>query len=207
MRVKDFIVVDTETTGLVPGEHEVVQLAALAYDCVTLKPYADGEFCSYLRPLHPEKAQAKALEVNGLSLDFLALQPHPAEVWKKFLTFLRQFNKTGNAFDAPLIAGKNIRNFDIPFINKLSELYSPKKGSQVLFDRRTQLELEDILYWWHEGRPGVLPDLKMDTLRERWHLSKANSHDALTDVRQTGELITRFLQIHREFYSSVVWPG
>lgn len=60
--------VDCETTGKEPGYHEIVQLAIQPLD-ENFQPY-EGllPFYTELKPDYPERAEKKALQVNGMSL-------------------------------------------------------------------------------------------------------------------------------------------
>lgn len=63
--------IDLETTGLTEGFHEIVQIA-IAPIGPDLQPHsAFKPFMRYVRPKFPERADAQALQTNGLSLDWL----------------------------------------------------------------------------------------------------------------------------------------
>lgn len=199
MNSLDIIVFDLETGGLSPDRHEAVSVAAVAYNARTLEPYpaeSGGEFNSLMRPLRPDRLEDEALRVNGLSRDELAAAPEQAVVWNQFVAWVGRYNRRGTASSAPIAAGKNIRNFDLHFVNRLCEAHCPKKGKTVLFNTRTQLELEDLMFLWYEN-DNTLPNMKMDTLRDHFGLSREGAHSALVDARQTGMLLMRFLKLHR----------
>jgi DNA polymerase III epsilon subunit-like protein len=204
----DLVVFDLETGGLDPAHHEAIQVAGKAYNARTLEPYPveqGGEFCSLMRPLHPERLTDAALKVNGKSRDELlgnpekGIEPAPDQgvVWNQFVAWVGKWNKKGSAYGAPIACGKNIRDFDLKFVAVLNQLHCKKKDKTVLFSRRTQLDLEDLIFLWFENSK-ELPDGKMDTLRDYFGMSREGAHDALVDVRQTGALLMRFLKLHRE---------
>jgi DNA polymerase III epsilon subunit-like protein len=199
-------VFDFETTGLSADTSEAIQVAGKAYDPRTLDPVpvADGgEFCSLMRPLRPERLGdpdvQKALAVNRKTPDELLLAPDQQVVWTEFVAWVNRFNPKRSPFGAPIACGKNIRNFDLKFVEVLNRLHLPKakRGKVLLFNDRQQVELEDLVFAWFEGSTD-LPNVKMDTLRDYFGLSREGAHDALTDVRQTGQLIMKFLKLHRE---------
>lgn len=203
MNQLDFIVFDLETGGLQSDFHEAIQVAGKAYDARTLEPYpieAGGEFCSLMKPLYPERLQDGALKVNGKTREELAKAPDQKVVWNAFVAWVNKFNKKRNTFGAPIACGKNIRNFDLKFVDVLNALHCPKKEKTLLFSTRLQVELEDQILQWFSGDP-ELPNMKMDTLREYFGLSTESAHDALEDTRQTGALIFRFMKLHRELRS------
>lgn len=199
MKMTPLLVLDVETTGLKPDYHEVVQLAAIVYDPVTLERVSaeeGGEFDSLLRPLHEDRIDEGALRVNKLTREQLREAPHPEAVWLSFLAFIKRHNVKGGPFSAPMACGKNIRRFDLPFLYNLSAKYSPKGEKQTLFHRE-QIDLEDIIrqwFWWN----AELPSMSLDTLRTYFGMSTASSHTARGDVIQTGEMIAYFMRLTRE---------
>lgn len=200
----NIVVFDFETGGLDPNFHEAIQIAGKAYKFATLEPYDDGEFVSLMKPLHPERLQEDALRVNKKTKDELLAAPDQGVVWNKFVEFVNKWNPKGNGYTAPIAAGKNIRKFDLRFAQVLTKLHCPKKEKTVLFSPKWDIDLEDFLLGWHYGNPD-LPDMKMDTVREYFGLSREGAHDALVDVRQTGTLIMRFLRMQRQYRPRVQW--
>ena len=78
------IVLDTETTGLVPTDgHRLIEIGAVEL----FNHLPTGRvFHSYVNP--GRDVPAEALQVHGLSAAFLAGQPPFAEVVEEFLAFL-----------------------------------------------------------------------------------------------------------------------
>jgi DNA polymerase III epsilon subunit-like protein len=195
----DIIVFDFETGGLDPNFHEAIQVAGQAYNCRTLQPYPaedGGRFCSLMKPLYFDRLEQKALDINKKTREMLAEAPDQKAVWLQFINWVAKFNRSKNTWGAPIAAGKNIRGFDLEFVKVLNDLHSPKKDKTVLFNRKTVLDLEDVFWMWFENESDP-PNQKMDTLRDFFGMSTENAHDALVDVLQTGDLLVRFLKLHR----------
>ena len=77
--------IDTETTGLIAGYHEVIQLCILPLDS-NIKPRKDVmPFYIELIPDYPERASEEALRVNKINLSELALRGHDREKAKDLL--------------------------------------------------------------------------------------------------------------------------
>lgn len=208
MRTPNLVIFDLETTGLDFTRHAVVEIAAIAYDGRTMDPIPaeeGGVFQSLMRPHDGAEIDPVALKVNGLTMEELNKAPHPEAVWRRFLAYLKQFNPKGQVTTAPIAGGKNIRNFDLPFIAKLSERYSPNGAKQVVFNRREQIDLEDLLRHWHWCDP-ELTGMSMDVVRERYGLGKAG-HRALIDVQQTGEMISRLMKLTWELRNRMTVNG
>ena len=95
------IILDTETTGLSPIDHRVVEIG-----CIELVNHvATGrEFHAYMNPERDMPAEAEA--VHGLSSEFLSTKPLFAAIVDDFLAFIG---------DAPVVAHN--AGFDLGFIN------------------------------------------------------------------------------------------
>ena len=113
------IVLDTETTGLVPGDgHRVVEIGAVEL----FNHVPTGRvFHTYVNP--EREVPEDALQVHGLTSAFLAEQPCFAEVVEEFLAFL---DHDGNANPAPARLVIHNAEFDIAFLNsELARLGRP----------------------------------------------------------------------------------
>ncbi|MGK2941720.1 MAG: DNA polymerase III subunit epsilon [Immundisolibacter sp.] len=78
------IVLDTETTGLVPGEgHRIIEIGAI--ELHNRRP-TGRHFHHYLQP--DRDIDAGAEEVHGISAEFLADKPRFADVAREFLEFV-----------------------------------------------------------------------------------------------------------------------
>jgi len=55
---------------------------------------------------------------------------------------------------------------------------------------------------WTEGDPAV-KSISMDSLRDRMGLSKENAHDALQDVKDTANIMIKFMKTHRSVYRNL----
>ena len=193
--------VDFETGSVDPHTTIPLQLAAKAYNARTLKPWPDGEFNSLMAPKAHEwdKIEDEALRINNIKKGDLEKAPAREHVWNEFVAFVTRFNKERKPVTAPIMAGHNIISFDAIIIDRLSKEFGPtdKEGRSTLFHRRDKLDLMHIAFLWFENS-NLVDNYKLDTLRDVFMLSKAGAHDALVDVRQTGELLMQFLSSQRK---------
>ena len=162
------VVLDTETTGLNPGMgHRVVEIGAVE---LVDRRVTGRTFHAYLNP--DRESDAEAVEVHGLTSDFLADKPRFPDVRAELLDFV------GNAelviHNAP---------FDVGFLN--AEL--------------RRLDAEDDL---HRHCPSVLDTLKMakdmhpgqknnlDALCRRYEVDNSGRtyHGALLDAQLLAEV-------------------
>jgi DNA polymerase III subunit epsilon len=168
------IVIDTETTGLEPGEgHRVVEIGAL--ELVNHLP-TGRIFHSYLNPERDMPADAQL--VHGLTAAFLGEQPLFAEVVEDFLEFLDQGREDGAA-----AAGLVIHNaaFDIAFLDsELARLGRPRidLGRRVI----------DTLQLARQRFPGAPASL--DALCRRFNVDATARarHGALLDAELLAEV-------------------
>lgn len=204
MNSNAIIVFDFETGSLDINKCEVIQVAAMAIDRKNLEPINDAVFETLIKPRDFNNLQDEALAVNKKTREELKNAPSLEVVWKKFVNFLSMFNAGKGNMTAPIPAGKNIRHFDMPIFQRIcSELgYVDKNGNQNLFNRRNMYDLDEIMMLWFDNT-SVLPNYKMDTLRDFFGMSKANAHDALTDVIQTSDVILHFLKLHRNIFPKI----
>lgn len=204
MKSNTIIVFDFETGSLDIEKCEVIQIAAKAINRKTLQPINNAVFSSLVKPLDFNNLQEAALAVNKKTKEELSLAPTLDVVWGKFIDFISTFSSGKSNIMAPIPAGKNIRFFDMPIFQRICRQlgYIEKDSVQPYFNRRNMFDLDEIMLLWFENSDDM-PNMKMDTIRDHFGMSKANAHDALVDVEQTADLITYFLKLHRSIYPKV----
>ncbi|MGD8380317.1 MAG: DNA polymerase III subunit epsilon [Gammaproteobacteria bacterium] len=156
------IVLDTETTGLDPADgHRIIEIG-----CVELinRRFTRRTFHHYLQP--DREIDAGAVEVHGITTDFLADKPRFADVVEDFLAFVEGAELV--IHNAP---------FDVGFLNH--ELH-------LLGDGRPEVEsicqILDTLQLARRLHPGQKNNL--DALCRRYEIdnSKRDYHGALLDA-------------------------
>lgn len=174
------IILDTETTGLEPQQgHRVIELA-----CVEIcnRRFTHSSFHRYLNP--DRESDAGALQVHGLTTDFLQDKPHFADVADEFLEYIG---------DAELV----IHNapFDVAFLNAELALIGREPLTHYCAGVVDTLRLAKDL---HPGKRNSL-----DALCERYQVdnSKRTLHGALLDAELLGEV---FLAMTRGQESLVI---
>ena len=63
-----------------------------------------------------------------------------------------------------------------------------------------------MIFYWFENDDS-LKSYSMDNLRDYLGISKEGAHDALKDVRDTAEVLIRFMRLHRNIASKVKFKG
>ena len=161
------IVLDTETTGLEPEQgHRVIEIAGVE---LVNRRLTGNDFHRYLDP--ERESEAGALEVHGLSTEFLRGKPKFREIAGEFLDFVQ---------GAELI----IHNaaFDIAFLDRELDLAGLKPISESCAGVVDTLRMAREL---HPGKRNAL-----DALCERYGVdnSARTLHGALLDARLLGEV-------------------
>jgi DNA polymerase III epsilon subunit-like protein len=206
---RDIIVFDFETGSRYPKTTQPTQIAAVALHGRKLTLQPNGVFNSEIRPLEDEEAiaagldplQQEALDITGKNREDLRKAPSLKSVWGKFTKWVDQFNFKKTSYYAPIAAGYNINNFDLPIIQRLAEEHGNvnKEGKQTVFNMIYKIDLMDMLFLWTENNKDV-SRLNMDYMRDYLGLpetSKANAHDALYDVIDTANILIKFMKFQR----------
>jgi len=156
------IILDTETTGLEPAQgHRIIEIG-----CVELvdRRLTGNHYHQYLQP--DREIDAGAIEVHGISNEFLRDKPRFSDIVTEFMTFIS---------DAELV----IHNapFDVGFINH--ELKREQGRWQVLDHYCTVLDTLVLARKMHPGQRNSL-----DALCKRYDIdnSQRDLHGALLDA-------------------------
>ena len=161
------IILDTETTGLDPAlGHRIIEIAAVE---IVNRRFTDKHYHQYVNPLR--EIDAGAMEVHGLTAEFLADKPTFREVAKEMLEFIE---------GAELI----IHNapFDVAFLDHELTLLELQPLRSYCPEVTDTLKMAKGL---HPGKRNSL-----DALCERYQIdnSARSLHGALLDARLLAEV-------------------
>lgn len=164
------IVLDTETTGLEPDSHRVIEIG-----CVEIinRRLTGNRFHQYINP--EREIDAGALQVHGLSTEFLSDKPVFAEVVDSFLEFVKGAELV--IHNAP---------FDVGFLNAELRRLGDEKGA--ISDHCSVL---DTLMLARKMRPGQKNSL--DALCRFYEVDNSHRdlHGALLDAEILAEVYLR----------------
>jgi len=212
MASRDIICFDFETGGRNPHTCQPTQLAALALDGRNFR--VKGEFNSEIwAETDDDKAikaglgpiEEGALKVTGKTREQISKAPKLKPVWKKFVNFVNKYNWKKTPFFAPVPAGFNILGYDMHIIRRICKELGPwdeKRQDQQLFSQIYKVDMMDNYYMWTEGDPTV-KSRSMDAIRKRLGMSEENAHDALQDVKDTANIMIKFMKTHRAVYKNL----
>jgi len=161
------IVLDTETTGLEPElGHRIIEIAGVE---LVNRRFTGNDFHRYFNP--ERESEAGALEVHGLTAEFLSDKPKFRDVAAEFLDYLA---------GAELVIHNSA--FDVAFLNRELDLAELKPVTEYC------QEIVDTLRLAKDLHPGKRNGL--DALCERYQIdnSARTLHGALLDARLLAEV-------------------
>ena len=220
MNKNKICVFDFETDGSNPNECSPVQIAAVIIDPIKLEIIPGSEFNANFKPEVLENDDSYNYttdildfhaKVKGCSKDKVLAEwykyPKQSHSWKTFIDYLDKFHtrtSKKNQFSAPIASGYNIYRFDLKIIERLSKKYgnTNKEGEPNIFYPRDVLDLMNLVYYWFENNSEV-KSLSMDNMREYLGISKDGAHDAIKDVKDTAEILIRFMKLHRNMAEKI----
>lgn len=178
-----FCVVDTETTGLKPDYHEIIQVAVILCDD-NLDEVARTSF--RIRPKWIERADAKALEINGY-------QPR---TWnpkffshKKAFLHLNKFFSAHNKYNEEIVTvGQNVK-FDMGFLSASYE----RESVLFPFSYKT-LDLMNVAKVWSAEKGIRIRKFTLGNLTEITGQVNRNPHDAEADAEVTLNILKWFVK-------------
>jgi exonuclease I len=213
-------VFDFETDGTDPSQCSPVQMAAIMVDPINLSIIPDSEFNIYFKPEVLENNDKYTYTTD--ILDFHAKvkgcaaadilkswyqYPKQQHSWNMFTEYLQKYHTRSSKksqFTAPIAAGYNIYRFDLHIVDRLSKKYNNvnKENKSDLFYPRDVVDLMNLVFYWFEHNNDI-KSYTLDSVRDYFGISKDNAHDAIKDVKDTAEILIRFLKLHRSLSNKI----
>ena len=177
------IVIDTETSGLRPNQHQILTIGMVLIDVAPKKLEFVDE--SHLFVKHKEYHLSKtAMRINGIDI-----QEHDKKgIFPKFACkSVNNFLDEHSLRKTPIV-GHNV-HFDKNFLKVLFQ----EEGLELPFHH----EKEDTRYIWERlRRQGLIsPDknAKLGTIAEHFGVDYTKAHDALADCKITAQVYHKLL--------------
>ncbi len=200
---------DLETSGTNNTIHEIIQIAAQAYD-ITF-PVKDIRISNWrlldqieMKLLFDvNKADPQALNVNCYDEDTWNKESiSQKDGYKKFNKFIKRFadvkrisKRTGKPFYCVRTGGHNIIKFDDPFIR---QAWYAKFKEFCPIDYQQIYDTLQLSLWTYSGlkyKQHTQPEnFKLCTLCESLNIELDNAHDALSDITANVQLAKALLQ-------------
>jgi DNA polymerase III epsilon subunit-like protein len=213
-------VFDFETDGSDPKQCSPVQIAAVIVDPIKLEVIPNSEFNINFKPEVLESNNEYQYttdildfhsKVKGCSKDDVLKEwknyPKQQQSWNMFINYLDKYHSRSSKksqFSAPIAAGYNIHRFDLKIIDRLSQKYgnTNKEDTSDIFYPRDVIDVMNLVFFWFENNSD-LKSYSMDSLREYFGIDKDGAHDAIKDVKDTADIMIRFMKLHRNLSSKV----
>ena len=213
-------VFDFETDGVDPKVCSPVQLASVIIDPIKLEVIPNSEFNTTFKPeciakdpdyeyttdvvdFHAKVAGCSKADI----MEKWRNNPSQEHSWKMFVDYLSKYHSRSSRksqFSAPIAAGYNIYRFDLPIIDRLSAKHgnTNKEGKTDIFYPRDVIDVMNLVFYWFEQN-GELKSYTLDSLRDYFGISKDGAHDAIKDIRDTAEIMIRFMKLHRKLAANI----
>jgi DNA polymerase III epsilon subunit-like protein len=214
MNLHNIAVIDFETDGKDPYTCEPTELACVMIHPKKLEIIPDSEFFVQMRPsdidmpdyIKEHESTIKFhVKASGKSQEEIleswrnATQQKTA--WETFVNYLGRYHTTQErkcVFTAPICAGYNIMRYDLVIIDRLAQKYGniDKRVGTSLFFPRDKIDVMFYAFAWFEGMSEPA-SYSMDILRPFFGIDSEGSHSAMKDVKDTADILIRFLRLHR----------
>jgi DNA polymerase III epsilon subunit-like protein len=218
-RALPYIIYDFETGGRNPYKCQLTQIAAIVIDSRTLEIKPGGTFNTEVCPIwDTEKAMAanldpvedEALRVTRKTKEALLEAPNEKIAWQKFTQFCKGFNPKNDPWKAPVPCGYNINGYDAHIVKRCCESYGPidSKGRPSIFNPIFKIDVMDLIFGWFESED--MSSISLDNIRKFFGFpqdSRDNAHDALQDVKDTGNILIKFLKFQRNIVTNTSFEG
>lgn len=175
---RDLLWIDTETTGLDPERHELLELAAVRR---TADRREIGRFSVRIRPTHLETAEPRALEVNGYTPEGWADAVPLAQALEQLVAL------AGLGDHRPTLAGHNV-GFDRGFI-----VEAFRQCAGVVAPSLDHHAVDTSVLAWPLCARGVIDSVSLAAVCTYLGISNEGAHGALRDVERAIEVYDRLV--------------
>ena len=189
-----YLVVDTETTGLHPARHGLIELAAAALDGqLILLDAFQADVC----PPEGVEYDPEALQINGFTLERIRAGISYRMVCERFLNFLNKY------FSAePIVIGQ-FYPFDYAFLEQVFSTSGYRDGLAAAFKGNDIIDTKALAnsinaHALLKERPVPFPVTSLSKpggLKERFGITAYQAHSAMGDVLATREVLIKLLQM------------
>lgn len=185
--------VDVETTGRMPGYHEIIQIGIqpLDSDCV---PISDiSPFYFHIKPERPDRAESKATAAHKLDIDWLCI--HAPDKWQVADWLDDWWTNLGLPHKKTLVPLAQNWQYDCGFLKAWLglETFNQFFYWEARDTMRVATFLNDKAYL--KGRPIPFPYPGLESLCNKLGVVNENQHDALADARAEAAVYKKLLEI------------
>ena len=185
---KKILYIDVETTGVEPGRHGIIQLAAL----MDIGGEIADTFNLKFQPHEGAEINPDALKITGTDPEELKTRTTSSDACREFLRFLGKHIGKYDKEDKAYPAGYNVA-FDLAFLDAWLRHHGNKYGSGTYQNWKMLDPLPLCRIWDYQGTL-ALWDYKLQTVCNHFGIA-LDAHDALSDIMATRTLLRMILGI------------
>lgn len=184
--------IDVETTGLLSGYHEIIQIAIVPLDSEIQPLKGVNPFYMNMVPNHPERKQKGAGHVHGIDMDTLAASAVTQEKGADLLD--EWFQSLDLPFGKKFAPLAHNWAFERGFLSHwlglatMDDLFHPYARDTMLLANM----LNDAAAWY--GRECPFPRVNLGSMCAKFGIDVVNAHDALSDAIACAKLYRGILQ-------------
>lgn len=178
-KIKDFIAIDTETTGLKTAYNDIIEISAIKF--VDFRP--TELFTTLLKPRRPIPIEATS--INGITDEMVKNAPKFSQIYDSLVTFLANY---------PIVMHN--APFDLKFLCASGFVIDAEKRD--IFDT---LELSRRCIKDYEDEP--LDNYKLATVCEEQCIFFNGAHRSTADALATGLLFNEIVRIKKDIKNLV----
>jgi DNA polymerase III epsilon subunit-like protein len=204
---------DFETTGIDTSTAQAVQLACVFVDARRLEVIPNSEFSTLIKPLYGEEcAKAGLQELTDGAINIhkkdhalLAEQGVSLEVaLSNFCSYVNSYNPSKQKWKSPVPAGYNINGYDLPILKRDCK----RLNLTYPFHPVYTVDVLQLMFLFFENDKAV-SSLSADSLirKHMGYKDVGQSHDAMSDVIMTAELMIKSLRLIRKAVGTVKFEG
>jgi DNA polymerase III alpha subunit (gram-positive type) len=221
LNTKNFVVFDIETDDKNPRTCNPIQIAALVVHPRKLEIVENSEFTTWIQPddFHNKdyyKNHKSTIDWHANNhgikpeefLEILAAAPKEKIAWASFVDYLKRYYAQGKSktlFNAPILVGYNIFEFDKIIIDRLCEKYKNTTADGVpnIYNKRDTVDIMKLVFAWFESLQ-MVQNYSMDHLREVLRINSVGvAHEGLKDCHDEAQIFIRLMALHRRFAQKV----